>query len=212
MCGEQHSNQLNTMCPLGSPPRVRGTAYGCNFSGVQGRITPACAGNSVSVAYKEITLEDHPRVCGEQSIFPISKRACVGSPPRVRGTAFDFPRAGPLCGITPACAGNSAFRPHCSMARKDHPRVCGEQHRSSPRLSNLLGSPPRVRGTVPFAVVLPVLVRITPACAGNRVSRLTMSVDVWDHPRVCGEQDYTKIMYCRWMGSPPRVRGTVSRP
>ena len=39
------------------------------------RITPACAGNSYS-AKKILSLsEDHPRVCGEQSLPPGAKAA-----------------------------------------------------------------------------------------------------------------------------------------
>ena len=54
-----------------------------------------------------------------------------------------------------------------SLLDEDHPRVCGEQLDHNKIKSPVLGSPPRVRGTVkslrhPFGAF-----RITPACAGN---------------------------------------------
>ena len=46
-------------------------------------------------------------MCGEQvSIFPFPV-ACIGSPPRVRGTVGDVDDVDGGVGITPACAGNS---------------------------------------------------------------------------------------------------------
>ncbi len=91
-------------------------------------------------------------------------------------------------GITPACAGNSHLgRIHTSWGR-DHPRVCGEQ----PRLVNYAwqqqGSPPRVRGTVKLSQQEAELLRITPACAGNRADPDLAGIQISDHPRVCGEQ------------------------
>ena len=53
--------------------------------------------------------------------------------------------------------------------------------------------------------------RITPACAGKRLVRLTKKPLPGDHPRVCGEKPQ---MYApkKWMkGSPPRVRGKGDR-
>ena len=37
------------------------------------RITPACAGNSTTGLYAAVFGEDHPRVCGEQSLPPGAK-------------------------------------------------------------------------------------------------------------------------------------------
>ena len=50
-------------------------------------------------------------------------------------------------GITPACAGNSGkYGPKFAQSR-DHPRVCGEQLEEYPGVTQINGSPPRVRGT-----------------------------------------------------------------
>ena len=48
---------------------------------------------------------------------------------------------------------------------------------------------------------------ITPAYAGksSRVSSFLWLF--WDHPRVCGEKAYSKVIAGSLWGSPPRMRG-----
>ena len=54
-------------------------------------------------------------------------------------------------------------------------------------------------------------VGITPAYAGKRSTSLTFSQGYWDHPRVCGEKP-DRILWEHWKeGSPPRMRGKVSK-
>ena len=113
VCGEQGAHRHPHPGHEGSPPRVRGTAR-CNAlqSHLSG-ITPACAGNSVTVCDCQGLEEDHPRVCGEQVCCCGKLNRYRGSPPRVRGTVqLDF--AG-LNGarITPACAGNRRIGSVC---------------------------------------------------------------------------------------------------
>ena len=107
VCGEQAHNGLNASNSGGSPPRVRGTEpHECWICAVF-RITPACAGNSVTHTCFKIVKWDHPRVCGEQSELLRWLLAHRGSPPRVRGTEKGS-QSGPVgVRITPACAGNS---------------------------------------------------------------------------------------------------------
>ena len=88
--------------------------------------------------------------------------------------------------------------------------MCGEQV----MLLNLekveMGSPPRVRGTGIIKPHLRLAPRITPACAGNSWEEVWNRPCVWDHPRVCGEQVSSAACWHSRLGSPPRVRGTVS--
>ena len=90
-------------------------------------------------------------------------------------------------GITPACAGKSAW--HCirNTVGKDHPRVCGEKRPPGSWLKTPTGSPPRVRGK------------------GRHQLR-----DCIDHPRVCGEKLLYLCIGSGHTGSPPRVRGKVT--
>ena len=147
VCGEQG-------CPfdckppgLGSPPRVRGTAASVTAKWAAMRITPACAGNSPLAVTRSAFAKDHPRVCGEQRMADLAMFSPLGSPPRVRGTAFSASISICPSGITPACAGNSLLRLRQPKNQWDHPRVCGEQCTGSFHARNKLGSPPRVRGT-----------------------------------------------------------------
>ncbi len=107
MCGEQISLKKVQSGQWGSPPRVRGTVSIILFTVSIFGITPACAGNSVSLSKVIIFTLDHPRVCGEQAITLLSDGMVRGSPPRVRGTGAIFPADLQGIGITPACAGNS---------------------------------------------------------------------------------------------------------
>ena len=72
------------------------------------------------------------------------------------------------------------------------------------------GSSPRVRGTDKKNPTDPAHMRFIPACAGNRSSFSGLCCATPVHPRVCGEQagpDRNRIGY---VGSSPRVRGTVA--
>ncbi len=66
VCGEQHTRYYGFHRCLGSPPRVRGTVILILILILILRITPACAGNSLTAFTLKEIAEDHPRVCGEQ--------------------------------------------------------------------------------------------------------------------------------------------------
>ena len=148
-------------------------------------------------------------MCGEQRLTDIAHPKSIGSPPRVRGTESKAKQLESLCGITPACAGNSFFCKSNISTCKDHPRVCGEQPAANFADISSAGSPPRVRGTDSRGGDYFMIQGITPACAGNSGYFLGGRGDLRDHPRVCGEQYRPKLCGVDGVGSPPRVRGTV---
>ena len=113
-------------------------------------------------------------------------------------------------GITPACAGRSAYTELRKVSDEDHPRVCGEKavQRGCPPPCG--GSPPRVRGEGSGDRVHDAGHRITPACAGRRLSPTDSSAKAEDHPRVCGEKCSPLKQAGSRAGSPPRVRGEVA--
>ena len=87
VCGEKSFHSLDESALPGSPPRVRGKAsfFGIFCPGV--RITPACAGKSLTQSLLLYFTQDHPRVCGEK-VKDVKKAIDImGSPPRVRGKA-----------------------------------------------------------------------------------------------------------------------------
>ena len=70
-------------------------------------------------------------------------------------------------GITPACAGKSAYLSPEDTAGRDHPRVCGEKETGEYWNDKHKGSPPRVRGKAFLTECRCAGVGITPACAGK---------------------------------------------
>ena len=209
VCGEQGLYPGKAPQFLGSPPRVRGTADANARFLTNCRITPACAGNRLTIWPGGEYIQDHPRVCGEQVKPFLESDGAIGSPPRVRGTDIGLPPRLVDHWITPACAGNSAWWGVGPGRTGDHPRVCGEQYDINHAWVCAQGSPPRVRGTASLKPDKSSFTRITPACAGNRLYSLPLPRISGDHPRVCGEQYDANMENAVEVGSPPRVRGTV---
>ena len=110
-------------------------------------------------------------------------------------------------GIIPACAG-STLPPTCRGWRAwDHPRMCGEHGNRLPCGRPKPGSSPHVRGARGLTRSAVRLCGIIPACAGSTTVKGLEGIDVWDHPRMCGEHDmsYATVRFGR--GSSPHVRG-----
>ena len=74
--------------------------------------------------------------------------------------------------------------------------------------SAMMGSSPRVRGTLhpPSGRQQPA--GIIPACAGNTHQAYASRRWRRDHPRVCGEHYFGGVVHLIQQGSSPRVRGT----
>ena len=65
--GKSHSYLNSTFLNLGSPPRMRGKAAIAARRVPAARITPACAGKSLSGHTSKSGMKDHPRMCGEKT-------------------------------------------------------------------------------------------------------------------------------------------------
>ena len=107
-------------------------------------------------------------MCGEKVMEFYKLLHLLGSPPRVRGKAFQTMFGTFITGITPACAGKRQAASMPFALAPDHPRVCGEKFIFSVRRLMLIGSPPRVRGKEEENGMSILEQRITPACAGKR--------------------------------------------
>ena len=68
MCGENFVPLLILEKEQGSPPRVRGKRLKLQLHINKGRITPACAGKTFKCSSQKEHSEDHPRVCGENTL------------------------------------------------------------------------------------------------------------------------------------------------
>ena len=89
--------------------------------------------------------------------------------------------------------------------------MCGEKNSPTANAAGRAGSPPRVRGKAISGASPRRAVGITPACAGKREKRVEKIPQIWDHPRVCGEKVTRHRAGHPPRGSPPRVRGKVTR-
>ena len=94
---------------------------------------------------------------------------------------------------------------------RDHPRACGEHALIKLKDSGSRGSSPRLRGTLSRINQIRVLNGIIPALAGNTALCFVRCLGVWDHPRACGEHNYTADRIVHMKGSSPRLRGTHVR-
>ena len=107
VCGEKQRTLAVQDEPQGSPPRMRGKAFQLFFGLVSDGITPAYAGKSLLAADYHPTLRDHPRVCGEKTLYNGIRLVVLGSPPRMRGKVTFASGCSYAVGITPAYAGKS---------------------------------------------------------------------------------------------------------
>ena len=113
----------------------------------------------------------------------------------------DIPR------ITPAYAGKSCFSSLTIPPVQDHPRLCGEKKIIRSGGSMLSGSPPPMRGKGCLNGFEKCRQRITPAYAGKSHLYGIITVEVRDHPRLCGEKGIVKTCNVVRIGSPPPMRG-----
>ena len=212
MCGENWPLMLCCACCVGSPPRVRGKRGVIAGGGGELGITPACAGKTCVRRLSSFRRWDHPRVCGENFLRSLAVLLMVGSPPRVRGKRRPGSMRHRPPRITPACAGKTIRPGLPPLLFWDHPRVCGENNPLDLIQSHSKGSPPRVRGKPVAVETAKCVERITPACAGKTRDQSIALLPPWDHPRVCGENMMSGVMYHWRLGSPPRVRGKPLHP
>ena len=132
VCGNHEILQRSPSQNPGSPPRVR-EPPDCLFRKCPPpRITPACAGTTLTIYGHKNGEVDHPRVCGNHQRKGPVFLPCRGSPPRVREPRrFQFVSK---CKhrITPACAGTTHEHQRYGNRPEDHPRVCGNHFRTFP--------------------------------------------------------------------------------
>ena len=168
VCGEEVICAVVSFTCVGSPPRMRGRVNGRYQADHGDGITPAYAGKRTARACAAAPSEDHPRVCGEEVICAVVSFTCVGSPPRMRGREHRQRQTVWKDGITPAYAGKRVGIYTATRGDRDHPRVCGEEALMPENRAIVQGSPPRMRGRVPYVPVAAIAQGITPAYAGKR--------------------------------------------
>ena len=125
----------------------------------------------------------------------------------MRGKEFYQPYEKAAVGITPAYAGKRLSSARYMRYRQDHPRLCGEKLTARSIISSTRGSPPPMRGKVSAIMFTTLSQRITPAYAGKSVPPDGLKINIRDHPRLCGEKEFSFAASVLSTGSPPPMRG-----
>ena len=187
MRGENTGRATPPPAGMGSPPHARGKRRRVHGGRRRNGITPACAGKTTETRTSAAPKKDHPRMRGENGDEMSYTIGSLGSPPHARGKPGFEIRDTIAWRITPACAGKTPCRQRLTGRSRDHPRMRGENRRSSLLSSRAWGSPPHARGKRPCRRAARGFRRITPACAGKTTRRPWTRVPQGDHPRMRGE-------------------------
>jgi hypothetical protein len=229
VCGEHVRPAIFCAFTAGSSPCVRGTLGDAHCPHFIRRFIPARAGNAHHASMPRRPPAVHTRVCGEHTVDQESPTGMSGSSPRVRGTHCRGILRNAGRRFTPACAGNtrkptrpndrSSVHPRVwgntprrrsrKRPRTVHPRVYGEHSISSICCPRLIGSSPRVRGTLAIVGMRAGVPRFIRACAGNIRAGSVAQMGRTVHPRVCGEHKAKDNPRAEAHGSSPRVRETL---
>ena len=170
---------------------MRGEASPLRILDFRHGITPAHAGRRPVQEERRALEGDHPRACGEKTCARGTPGAGRGSPPRMRGEGLGHFADVLELRITPAHAGRSRTARRSPSAAQDHPRACGEKVASTPMTLMCGGSPPRMRGEGLCFALKRAKMGITPAHAGRRALRPHLRQAERDHPRACGEKNFS---------------------
>ena len=128
LCGEKHSIANHLQIIIGSPPPMRGKGFSIIFFTNNSGITPAYAGKSIKLFARLISIQDHPRLCGEKEHLALIPVQLQGSPPPMRGKALQRCAVLGSLRITPAYAGKRITIFWKLLFCQDHPRLCGEKY------------------------------------------------------------------------------------
>ena len=109
----------------------------------------------------------------------------------------------------PAPAGNTSNPNVVSFVDPVHPRACGEHQKYMKMNISIVGSSPRLRGTLSQKRFDHDYPRFIPAPAGNTVGLFFAAFFNPVHPRACGEHCNLRLYFWRTYGSSPRLRGTL---
>ena len=112
VCGKNLKRSGMRKFQTGSPPRVREKLECIVLTPLKVRITPACAGKTLTRKAFFRELWDHPRVCGKNFDLVTLSNSNTGSPPRVREKPRDGLLSVSKTRITPACAGKTLKGPN----------------------------------------------------------------------------------------------------
>ena len=174
-----------------------------------GRFIPTHVGNGDPASQTTTASTVHPHACGERVAADLDDAPVFGSSPRMWGTAASAQSGSGIERFIPTHVGNGSSTGVDYIRVAVHPHACGERLMPSVCTMTLIGSSPRMWGTVNPQQFDQWLARFIPTHVGNgRTSAPRPSVAAV-HPHACGErQQHRRGLHTR-RGSSPRMWGTV---
>ena len=172
------------------------------------RFIPTHVGNS---AKNERTVSSgavHPHACGELIQGDQASGSPPGSSPRMWGTLWQSASYAARSRFIPTHVGNSDTNDSSLLAASVHPHACGELFLIRSSRSALIGSSPRMWGTLKKNTTRSKKDRFIPTHVGNSGRSAHAARHRSVHPHACGELFRLKLASLGFAGSSPRMWGT----
>ena len=147
-CGELLRIHRRSEPDRGSSPRLWGTQT-LRKAGLEVfRFIPTLVGNSSNIFFRSAAVRVHPHACGELGGFEATSWAGTGSSPRLWGTRCSGTARRRGRRFIPTLVGNSYLNPGGCRDNPVHPHACGELSPSRIFRNSVIGSSPRLWGTL----------------------------------------------------------------
>jgi len=208
-CGEHVAVGASYVRDTGSSPRLWGTLQNQPILLPLFRFIPTPVGNTAPGRESPRPRPVHPHACGEHGMPRRGAWAATGSSPRLWGTPG---REGdPLAEdrFIPTPVGNTPRARTCAGSPPVHPHACGEHCTSVSAAVALIGSSPRLWGTLLAVQAHGDNRRFIPTPVGNTGSGWSRPALASVHPHACGEHRWPRRRKRPGAGSSPRLWGTL---
>ena len=166
-------------------------------------------GNTSIFPSSSLIASVHPHVCGEHIEAGIESNDIFGSSPRLWGTLTHEVFINLNSRFIPTSVGNTFTISVTFSAVSVHPHVCGEHLYFIDNKQPLIGSSPRLWGTLFKSLNHVQFLRFIPTSVGNTVPCGMPHRLQPVHPHVCGEHCMKSFMPLSPPGSSPRLWGTL---
>ena len=145
--GERAAISVFCSPPIGSSPRIWGTANNAFSNVPQSRFIPTHMGNGLSNSAARLSGAVHPHAYGERHRNPFTSPMAFGSSPRIWGTAGGVGIRSQGRRFIPTHMGNGNLISVVSRFSPVHPHAYGERQRAIRWAAQADGSSPRIWGT-----------------------------------------------------------------
>ena len=110
VCGENGISSITRIVTSGTSPRMRGKLAAEMFVAAARRNIPAYAGKTHCRQKRHNQGKEHPRVCGENKVYPCALSRQRGTSPRMRGKRHSLAPNTPNARNIPAYAGKTIIK------------------------------------------------------------------------------------------------------